>query len=95
MRFMRVERTGEGVLLNFRTSRHMLSNHDLVCVNGWTVDITRDQLGGETRPVIVEPDSAIPPKWKLLGTYTLDELVARRSDPALGQMYLDILEFLP
>ena len=95
LRFLRDEEIGEGFLLNFCRVPSKFKNHDIVLISGWTVDITGDQFKGVSRPVIVRRECDLPKRWRLLHRYTLDELVARRSDPVLPQMYQDIRAFLP
>ena len=96
LRYLRDERLGEGELLNFRRRRvDFMSNHDLVCVQGWTIDLTADQFPRERRPIIVRREVELPTSWTLLHRFTLDQLLARRTAPELVAMYQDIRSFVP
>ena len=93
MRFLRDKGIGEGVLLNFEydTSKHY--RHDVVLINGWTVDLTRDQFDGEDRPVVIEREEDLPRSWELRELYTFDQLGGSRNEEHI-RMHRDIQKFL-
>ena len=85
-------------LLNYMTSRRLLTFHDLVSVHGWAIDITADQFPKEHRPVIVRKVAELPKAWTLYKRFTLDQLIeahAQDSEVILLRMYQDIRKFLP